>query len=437
MNEIYFFDLRPHPSYKELSGKKLDLKALMNIVREPDMTENPQLYLKAGDLNLPIFCITKSKDWEKNIRMLLILISGKTITDKALALYKELYRTIEKKYASQVVFDVKFVAFFVSLMIGFRINTFGWSEQSSNRVNDVLAFLDNVFHNKNKAISISSIFCAHRESDAQDMNTLVKKIKDVSVKRYIHLLQSLFLNINAKNVEVVWYHPIGGKHALTEVFPNIAIKHIRENHVDELLGQMNEHYKKVEETVELLKMPEVVIKLAPLDLFVIEVEKECQKIGGKLWRKIDNFNSVKNRDIRVITQEMTLKDISRYMPEYQSLTNIDLDNFSPVTNNEKDAVGWYFGDGRLGLHSKSFYETVFYYHWGKLTKKNNGIAIGIDRDHDLFQVEAFSLGYNGLVDISVSSPLLYARRSEEELQTSDINSTSIRQFWRLSENFKK
>ncbi len=437
MNKIYFFDLRPRPLYENLCGKEIDLLTLVNTIEKTIIAKDGSLYLKKGDLNKPLICITKSKDWEKIIRTCLLIVSGKTIPDKTLSVYKELYRQIEKKYSRRLVFDSKFVIFFVSLIVSFRLHTLGWSEQSSNRISDVLSFVDNMFKNKDKLISISSIFCAHRESDAEDMNTLVKQVKEVSLKRFIYLLHSLSLNIDAKYTEIVWYHPIGGKHALVEVFPNIAIKHINEGNVNKLLAQMDMHFENVQKITKSLNTPKISIKLIPLDSFVLGVEQECRKIAGKNWRGITNFNSVKNTDIRSITQDMTLKDVSRYMPEYEKPVGIKVMDLSSLTDMGKEALDWYVEGGRLNLHSKSLYETVFYYHWGELTKKLGGVAIGIDRDHDLFQVQAFSLGYNNWIDISLGSPLLYARRTEDELKTNDVSSTSIRQFWRHSENYKK
>jgi hypothetical protein len=163
------------------------------------------------------------------------------------------------------------------------------------------------------------------------------------------------------------------------------------------------------------------------------VENGCEKLCGIHWRLIDNFNSIKDEDIKTITRDMTLNDVRRYMPEYESKSSVEIDTHS-LSDREKGAINLYLGDDKLQLHSKSLYETLFYYTWGKITKDEDGIAIGIDRDHDLFQVQAFSLGYSGIVDISNGTPLLYARRTDAELLSDDINSASFRQQWRHSEN---
>ncbi len=434
MNELFFFDLRPRQVHDKYSGNKVDIKILMENIHEEDMLTNHAKYLDITDLDTHISCTTKNKDWEKIVRTILILTSGKTILDKQLCVYKEVYRAIEKRY-SDLNFDIEFATFFVSIIIGFRFHNFGWSEQGSNKVSDAIDFIDNIIANRLSSIFVSSVFCAHRESDSVDMNTLVKEIKEVSLKRYVYLLYSIFININSRCVQIDLYHTAGGVNALNEVFPNIALKYIRENRVGELLDQMNLHFEKAREIIENIKVPDISITLIRIDSFVLKVEEMCQKIGGKDWRQIKNFNFVNNVDLRIIAQEMTLNDIVRYMPEY--VQSVDTGSFSATTPDEKKAVDWYLGKGRLNLHSKSLYETMFYYYWGVLTKEKKGIAVGIDRDHDLFQVESFSLGYNDSLDISISSPLLYARRTEEELNTSDINSTSIRQFWRISENVKK
>ncbi|MCL4354694.1 hypothetical protein M1349_04495 [Patescibacteria group bacterium] len=437
MNKLYFFDLRPYPKYSTLTGKYIDIHSLMSSIQEPEIVNNSKLYLSSKEINNKV-CTTKSNAWKKLIRTMLFLISGKTIEDKTLNIYAEAYRTLEKKFANKVIFDLQFVAFFSSMIFGFQISYYGWSEQNSNSMKDFLYFLDKIIERKDASIFVSSIFCAHRESDTTNKNTLVEKIKETSVNRYIYMLYSIFMNINAKKVNVKLYHPIGRKYALPVVFPNIANKYIYENRVIELLEKMNQHYQTIKNLIASLKLSSRIdMQLVALDDFINEVEQECEKICGANWRSINNFNNIKNEDLKVIARDMTLIDIKRYMPELIDSENLKIGNLSTINKSEKEAINWYTEKGQLKLHSKSLYETVFYYHWGQITKMNNGVAIGIDRDHDLFQVQAFSLGYANKVDILVNFPLLYARRTESELSSSNLNSVSIRQFWRLSENYKK
>lgn len=433
MNKLFFFDLRPYPRYPELSGKELDLKYLIETVKEPEFANHPDLYLSKDEADTILQFNTKTSNWEKAVRTTLLLIGGKTITNQSLNIYKEIYRNIERDFDKQINLDFNFVTFFVTMMLGFQAHIYGWSEHNTNKSTDFVKFVEKILEKRNDRLFVCSIFCPHRESDTADKNTLVKEIKEISVRRYVFLLYSLFLNAGSKQVDITLYHPIGSAHALSIIFPNITLKYMHENRVGELLEQMDKHFYTVESIINSVKKSSVSIKFIAVDKLIEMVENGCEKLCGIHWRLIDNFNSIKDEDIKTITRDMTLNDVRRYMPEYESKSSVEIDTHS-LSDREKGAINLYLGDDKLQLHSKSLYETLFYYTLGKITKDEDGIAIGIDRDHDLFQVQAFSLGYSGIVDISNGTPLLYARRTDAELLSDDINSASFRQQWRLSEN---
>ena len=60
---------------------------------------------------------------------------------------------------------------------------------------------------------------------------------------------------------------------------------------------------------------------------------------------------------------MTLNDVLRYMPEYESKSSVEIDTHS-LSDREKGAINLYLGDDKLQPHSKSLYETLLL-HIGK------------------------------------------------------------------------
>ena len=112
MNKLFFFDLRPYPRYPELSGKELDLKYLIETVKEPEFANHPDLYLSKDEADTILQFNTKTSNWEKAVRTTLLLIGGKTITNQSLNIYKEIYRNIERDFDKQINLDFNFVTFF-------------------------------------------------------------------------------------------------------------------------------------------------------------------------------------------------------------------------------------------------------------------------------------------------------------------------------------
>jgi hypothetical protein len=80
--------------------------------------------------------------------------------------------------------------------------------------------------------------------------------------------------------------------------------------------------------------------------------------------------------------------------------------------------------------SKAVLETLFYYEWGKKVRQNGQFAIGLDRDHELFQTLAFSYGHGIDYALNHHAPLLYARRNNTNRESGILHQTSFRQFWR-------
>jgi hypothetical protein len=82
---------------------------------------------------------------------------------------------------------------------------------------------------------------------------------------------------------------------------------------------------------------------------------------------------------------------------------------------------------KSSLSWKALYETMFFYLWWKKVKELDWVWFWVDRDHDLFQTTAFSLGYNQS-SIESNVPFLYARRTWKKSQA-NLSNLSFRQFW--------
>jgi hypothetical protein len=105
----------------------------------------------------------------------------------------------------------------------------------------------------------------------------------------------------------------------------------------------------------------------------------------------------------------------------------------------RSVIDWFFTRASNDSIAKATYETYFYAMWGRRCAEQGEIAIGLDRDFDHYQIQAWNVGWErgrGAASINPSgpgptgAPLLYARRTPKEREGGILGQISFRQFWR-------
>jgi len=198
---------------------------------------------------------------------------------------------------------------------------------------------------------------------------------------------------------------------------------------------LDKHYSQITKYIGKISN----VKISKVSKHFDNVVKNLDKEYWEKWRKIsieELSNLAEQNKFEEIAYYMTLPDLYRFKAaledfkknyDINQLTELNIEKAKEVWKEEVvlKAIDMFINS--MSLWWKSLYETMFYYLWGRNTRSNSGLALWFDRDHDLFQVEAFSLGYKPEI-IKSMVPLLYARRTGKK-SWNKLNELSFRQFW--------
>ena len=283
--------------------------------------------------------------------------------------------------------------------------------------------------------------CAHRENKEIKKHSLVENINLKDYQRVINLIYGYFKNI-WKDPNITFYHLIWDENWLNSAFPNIFINYLKKGELYKMSLLLDSHFEQIKKYSDTYK-----IKIKPVSEHYKATIKFLKEKYGETVKNISydelyDLAEEQNDKIAEIAYYMTYDDVKRIQhsldefkksnkDEISKLSKINIENAKKFWKEEvvKKAIDIFLWSDNLVY--KSLYETVFYYLWWEKTREQNWLALWFDRDHDLFQTEAFAYGYKP--DIMKSMvPLLYARRTGKK-SINKINELSFRQFWHFYE----
>lgn len=430
MEKIVYFDIRNTLVNHSINGVSMTIKRLIEQcwLNDPYSAKLCKA-LKPEEIVDSRGILAKDKSfWVRAIRTLVLSISGKIISLVDVYMYRDLLTLLRREFNYQCNSFPKLLAFSY-LICGFDIQRSNWSEEGVNSYADFISFLRTVSEREDR-LKIYSFMCPHREADNVAKNTIVDKVKIESFIRLVNVIKGYTCNYYPKRRQIDWtiYHITGHKSELPALFPNIVKNYLDNHSIDILINKLKLNYHQVKKVAAKLTDERTNIHIKPLHRYINLVEKQCLSKYGRNWLQITDISKIADQ-IMSLANNLTCHDVERYMPEYEKTDFID----ALKKHASNHVIKYYLQSGNFSLHGKALYETMFYYLWGRTCKSTGGIGIGIDRDHDLFQTQAFNLGYNDLLDYTNGASLLYMRRSSRENGLSNLKSISLRQFWRYSD----
>lgn len=398
------------------------------------LTDNQKNTLKIKNLpnlNDDWYLRSNTKIWREVAKIMCYFICKRIPNNNQINNLITCFNKIPKEYKRKLSENNVFGTL-LYLWIGFDTKQFGESQGDLNNVNDLIkVFLKLITQ---KTIQIKIPLCVHREADVVAKNFLADKVKIHSIKKVCHLLKGILDNSNVTKYEITFYLPHSHYKTSTMIFPEIFLNYYHGHLLNEFFLKLDKHYKDTKKVVESYSKKYRTFYVKPMSVHVKQIEKETEKLFGEKWRQVGKWEelTIKSKmgeEIANISREVTESEIFRLIPEYKQGFK-KRDKYEINSKIEYNAVQWFFNEGKLNSVTKSIYETMFYYTWGIKSKDN--ISFGFERDHDLYQVISWKLGYSGKFEYNNFQPLLYARRTKDEVVNSHLKNISFRQFWRLS-----
>lgn len=318
---------------------------------------------------------------------------------------------------------------------GFGVKDQKWSR---NDVNSQENFISTVSHFLDQdEPEISSFLCAQkrqREGDAEQ--ALTGEVYRNGQSRAFNLLKGISSHMPVETAQVTFYHPTATYEGLISIFPKIITETAERGElgdVTDLLRSQSEDFARIarENSEDFVEF-----ETDSIDDHVQSVYGEMERRIGSDYRELSTseLESLADEEyLFEVARNSTLPEVERLMPFYKEPGSeeeiVDSEVIDEVEDPEmKRALQFYTEP--MSKASKAVAETVFYYKWGEMARDEEGIAIGLERDHEDFQTLAFQYGHGRDYKLNHHAPLLYARRSNVDEPGETLHKTSLRQFWR-------
>ena len=286
-------------------------------------------------------------------------------------------------------------------------------------------------------INISSFLCAHRENKEIEKNKLVDDVNLFEYRRVINLIKWIFENL-WKKYSIDFYNIEWNAEWMNAVFPSLFLSYFEKWELFLMSNQLDNHLKRLTNDTK----NEIDINIHSVSNHFKSVSKELiEKYWKNWWNKsYDELKYLWKEDLFIEKSLLTYKELWRFEKSFNDFfmkySNSDIEKMKKLNieksreyNKEKiveKAIEIFFNKSNLTW--KALYETMFFYLWWNKVKEIDWIWFWFDRDHDLFQTEAFSLGYNNGNNTKNNIPLIYWRRTWKK-SWNNLNDLSFRQFW--------
>jgi len=385
------------------------------------------------------------EDWYKAFGTAICTITGCVINNEDKKYIKKLYSEL-KKYSKndsvleELLHSRKFIfGCLPYIVVGFQVENKGWGKDGNNNIGNFLTMVKAL----SRGADVSSFLCAHREKKP----SLVEVLDFESVMKASNLILGIRKNIHSATSstepQLTFFQPDASIEGVGAVFPEIFLTYLNSGKLGELIMGLYEHFNSLGMFLEHEYKGDV--KVVSLKNHKEAIHEYATSHYGENWKSFQNLPRTGNDALDDMV-ESTAEKVQRFMPYYEQGINISNDlvrkNISEASKytNEMSSMAELINGAVNDFSaintavSKAIYETVFYGEWGKRTKDRNGVIIGLERDHHLFQTMGIAFGYNDhklQYNTNQLVPAMYARRNVVD-NPANLNDLSFRQFWRIS-----
>lgn len=442
MERFKFFDLSISQKASSMSGNEVPYNEIVKLRKGEDIAkfDSAGFIEDVERFDFDPLGIRNTSRWDKAASTMVYAVSGQVPDREEIKRGRQLIEGVPKRTKEYV--DRSFVLNFLPyLLTGFNFQLTDTFVDEANTLKDGINFVNSVYSQQN--IHSSSLLCAHRESGSIAKLSLVQNIHTVKAKRTLALQLGLLSNAQTERGRLDWYQQTSTARLSSNMFPEMFINYLKAGNVVNLIRLVQSHKQQMVDILTSGHARSWQTNLITLDKLTSDTEMFMINRFGVDWNKFTG-NEGDPDMIFKITRDYTLPHIKRLMPFYNQseseMQNLEKYRGANINNarddEEKKIVGevidWFIDHQRLSGFGKALYETSMYYHWGMMSKNESGVGIGVDRDYSNYQYLAFKSGYlNGGLNGSV--PLLYARRTKNEIPQKMLKYISFRQFWRDAE----
>lgn len=329
----------------------------------------------------------------------------------------------EKKELIELLDSPDFLITYAYLLAWFSVNHD--TINSHKDINSIYDFSKIIIELLSKSqISSNSFFCAHRENKYIHKNKLVDEINKDAFLKVENLVSWILWNTaNITDSSINFFNMKWTQTWALWVFPNILNTYISDNKIILLLQQLDNHFEQIKSYAHKSSIHSI-------DWYHVKVKEFMETQYGQNWweLKVSDLNT-ENDIIAKIWIEHTLPNIQRIFNWANFYHILHSDSYNQLDAITQDIIHAFTSQNII---AKAIYETVFYYLRWYNTKLQWDIALGFDRDHDDYQIQAFKAWYNynienPLIDTN-GVPLIYAKRTWNK-SWNNIFDLSFRQFW--------
>lgn len=455
MERIKFFDT----SISGQMGKLIPPNTELNVqelvddakILSPHTFRSENFIQDFNNLNIDPLARNKTQKWEMAVGTLMYVISGQIPDRVDILRGRQIIEKMPKTVKSNV--DLHFVLSYLPyILVGFNIDHRDIHVEEANKLENAVAFVSKTYNAS--LVTSWSFLCAHRELTIKKPMSLVEDLAIDKISRTVNLQLGVLSNSNADNSIVVWKQQQATEKAGSNMFPDMFINYMNNGKIPDLLVLLDSHFSKMKSILSSKETEKVKFVFEGQDEYTTQLEQKLKSIAGRDWKMMNQSDLISNEASQLlkIAANVTTSEIVRLKPYFEDSAetnwknkvkdilqiNIDraktledrgglLSTGQSVRQATADAINWFDQNQTMSFIAKSLYETIFYFYWGQIARKNNHVAMGIDRDYSSFQILSWGKGYNS---DGKGSPILYARRTDEEKAGGRLKSISYRQFWR-------
>ena len=384
--------------------------------------------------NFDPYLVSNSEQWNKVLRTNIYLISGTIAQADELKVAKMIIQNLPKDFKSKYLTREFITGFIPYLLIAFKITPFNLFEKDSNSIKHIIDFINTIY--TTKSVDFSSILCAHRADRTLGINTLQAQVSVSEAIDAISVMHGMARSAGHLSSTYRLSQQSLSSLAGVTLMPEMIWTHILESKLKDLLAKLSQHWKDVHSmSFNNIYCSVEISSLESIYLPAIERLKQWQQ------QKLDKLVSSDNNQIEEVSQDFTQVSVERFHRfdnEYEIEKMSSAEKKHLLENNLKQTVSEsekplitdifqnFYWVSSLKLEERAFLETSVYAQWSMETFQKDEIAIGLDRDHRLYQLKSWPLI---LPKDSTHLPVLYARRSREN-NSERLNNINLRQFWR-------
>lgn len=442
MHPMVYFDLSVGGNRIPLAnGAKTSVEQLLDLTRAAYPEECAQHQLPAA---LKTSHFEPRGRWQKVMNAVSLAVSGRLITPYEM---KNLCRLMYdlphecKKAFGDIWNSVGLMAY---IAVGFRTHQESHHLEDSNRVTDVIKFLESFL--REERIKLTSFLCTHRGPSVPGGSWLASHVPEGQVLRALRLQLALIANAPlSEQGTISWIQQTDTLFASVTMFPELFLRYADNGRVGEMLALLADQERQIHSLVESVSSSSSSCSLECLDPYTVEMIRFMRGSFGAGWRSTDFSKQASASPLVTLALESALPEVKRLMPYFARGTGLTVQdremwihrNVAECQDPElrcsvRQSMRWFLANQAMHPTAKAVYDTVLYYQWGaRCALEKSHFAIGIDRDHSAFQCEAWNLGYRDALAEAEPGSILYARRVEKPDKSDPyLSGLSFRQFWR-------